>query len=453
MHTQKLAVAGSALLAALTLVACGRGNEQQGNGTRVATSPDSACTAPASWFPTVQQPVNFDVGDDNCNFHRWAWQEFLWLMQASGSGGPANVLTLANPNDLFVANPLPYPGRAGGTGMALDFMPRDQKDEDLVDATSIHQAGDLGVLIDQAGQPVFYTIVIDSTWYNFARSNGLTTASGFASASDTLNFPTSGTGSLEVKTAWRVAVVGDSTYIPNASSRFFTTQAQIPTVTVVNGSFVTDTSKMRTATLALVGMHVVGTVPDHAEFIWATFEQVDNAPLCSQTPQGATNDSTGGAWSLYTPNLQCATGNCNVLPTQASFTPTPICRVAAFGDTSKSSPNAQNIQALNASVQSQLANNSILRKYRLVGGQWTTPGGLPATSGASTNIRGSSLLANLTMESFLQPAADTGSTCFTCHNGGTPKNPKKIEVSHVWPRSFTQHSTAPATGQAPGGPR
>ncbi|HEU4558103.1 MAG TPA: hypothetical protein VFS20_09645 [Longimicrobium sp.] len=460
MHTRNFAVAGSALLACLLLAACGGGGDQKGAATQATASTDSACTAPASWFPTVQQPVNFQVDNTNCNFHQWAWQEFLWLMQSSGNGGQANFLALANPNDLFVANPLPYPGRAANANAAtaLDFMPRDVKDEDLQDPTSIHQAGDNGVLIDQAGQPVFYSIVIDSVWYNFARSNGFNTDSGFRAAPDTLNFPTSGIGALEVKTAWRVAVVGDSTHIANASSRFFTTQALIPTVTIVNDTFITDTTKMRPATLALVGMHVVGTVPGHPEFIWATFEQVDNAPLCSATPQGATNDSTGGAWSLYTPNLQCTTGTCNVKSAQTSFAPTPVCRVAAYGDTSTSSPNAQNIQSLNASVQSQLASNSILRNYRLIGGQWTFPGGLPVTFGDSTNIRGSSLLANLTMESFLQPSASGGgATCFNCHNGGNARNPKKIEVSHVWPLSFTQHSTgqttAPAAGQTQGGRR
>jgi hypothetical protein len=438
MHKRNFPGAGSALLVALLLAACGNRREDTGRtAAHTGAAPaDSACTAPATWFPTVQQPVNFQVENDNCNFHRWAWQEFLWLMQASGTGGEANFLTLANPNDLFVDNPLPYPGRPEGAG--LTFMPRDRKDAELMDAEAIHQAGDNGVLIDQAGQPVFYTILLDSTWYNFARSNGFNTAAGFRAAADTLNFPTGGTGALEVKTAWRVAAVGGSTYIPDAASRFFTTQAQIPTVTVQGGAFVTDTTKMRAATLALVGMHVVGTVPGHPEFIWATFEQVDNAPLCSQTPTGATNDSTGSPWSLYPANLRCTSETCNLLPKQASFTPTPVCRVAAYGDTSLKSPNVQNIQALNASVQSQLASGSVLRFYRLIGGQWTFPGGLPVTTGDSTNLRGSSLLANLTMESFLQWKVNVDTTCFTCHNAPSERFPKKIEVSHVWPRSFTR---------------
>jgi len=195
---------------------------------------------------------------------------------------------------------------------------------------------------------------------------------------------------------------------------------------VSGDKYVADTTQLVPATLALIGMHVVGTVPGHPEFIWATFEQVDNAPLCSATPARAVNDSTGNPWSLYPGNLQCAT--CNQVNSPASFKPTPICRVLAYGDTSTTTPNAQNIQSLNASVQSQLASNSILRFYRLIGGQWTTPGGLPATFGDSSNVRGSPLLANTTMESFHQDTSKN-ITCFTCHNSG----PKNLNVSHVWP--------------------
>ncbi len=437
-------LAGPAVLASLLLAACGGDNGYGGGGqtadtTAAAAAADSACTAPASWFPTAPQPVNFQVDDDNCNFHRWAWQEFMWLMQPSGGGGQANFLGFADPVDLFVATPPPYPGRA--TSEPLTFRLRDVKDDESVDAESIAQAGGGGVLIDQAGQPVFYAIAIDSTWYNFARTNGFNTQAGFQGAPDSLNFPTAGAGAIEVKSSWRIAAVGDSVLIPDASSRFFTTRTRIPTVTIVDSQFIADTTKMRDATLALVGMHVVGTVPGHPEFIWASFEQVDNAPMCSATPAPALNDSTGKPWSLYPGGVGCATGNCNKVNKPASFTPIPICRVLAYGDTSTATPNSQNIQSLNASVQGQLASGSILRSYRLVGGQWTTPGGLPATLGSGGNVRGSPLLANTTMESFHQgtvQGAKGAITCFNCHNGGTARSPKKLDVSHVWPLSFVE---------------
>jgi hypothetical protein len=398
------------------------------------------CTAPANWFPVVEQPVDFPV-DDNCSFHQWAWQEFLWLAQLPGDGSAeANFLGLAYPSDLFVANPAPYPGRPTGAAL-LRVLPRDVKDDEHLDVEAITQAGSGDVLIDQAGNVVFYSVLIDSTWYNFARSNGFNVPATLLSAPDTLNFPTDGPGSLELKTAWRVAVLGDSTYIPNAATRFFTTQGYVPAVRIDSGKIVPDTTAFSLATLALVGMHVVGTVPGHPEFIWASFEHVDNAPPCAATPAPASGPG-GGAWSLYPAGLSCpvdANGNaapCNVghggQPV-TSFAPTPVCQVNPWGG-APGSDNAANIQSINASVAAQLPPaKAVLANYVLVGGQWTSPGGLPATSGTNTNIHGSPLLANTSMESFTQAY---GTTCFSCHNpspGAQGFSGKNLSVSHVWP--------------------
>jgi hypothetical protein len=401
------------------------------------TEEQQACVAPASWFPTTPQPVNFQVSD-NCSFHQWAWQEFLWLTQGSsyGGGGQPNFLGFAFPEDLFVANPPPYPGRAAGE--LLDLLPRDRKDDETINVDAIAQAGTNNILIDRSGRPVYYIIQIDSTWYNFARSNGYNNLANRLAAPDTQNFPTSGPGAIELKSSWRVAQVGDSVLIPNAASRFITVQANIAPVTISGGKFVVDTANPVQATMAMAGMHVTGTVPNHPEFIWATFEHVDNAPVCKATPAGTNNPATGQPWSLYTGNPNCTStfGPCNKGQGvgSASFNPTPICQMNAFGDTSSTSPNAQNIQSINTSVAGQLTGaRALLRNYVLVGGQWTFPGGLPAITkrGLPTNIRGSSLLANTSMESFTQT-----SNCFSCHNSHPDSSnftAKNISVSHVWP--------------------
>ncbi len=418
-------------------------------------APRQACTAPAAWFPNTPRPVNFQVGSDNCKFHQWAWQEFLWATQpASGTAGVPNFLQFAYPSDLFVANPLPYPGRStrvsraapssratrANRGEVLDMRPRDRKDDESLDVDAIAQAGTTNILIDAAGHPVYYVILIDSTWYTFARDSGYNRLSKRMAAPASLNFPTDGPGTVELKTAWRVAQMGDSVLIQNAASRFITTRASIAPVRVAGGKFVVDTANPVAATMALVGMHVVGTVPGHPEFIWATFEHVDNAPACAKTPAGTTNPATGQSWSFYTGNPACTNvfGTCNKGQggRGASFTPTPICQVNPWGDTTSTpTTNAQNIQSINASVASQLTGpRALLKNYFLLGGQWTFPGGLPALfakGSDTTNIHGSAKLANTTMESFTQ-----NMTCFSCHNptpGSGNFNAKNIAVSHVWP--------------------
>lgn len=435
---------------------------REGPYGKAAEAPQQACTAPASWFPSTPRPVNFQVGSDNCKFHQWAWQEFLWATQsAPGTSGAPNFLGFAYPGDLFVANPLPYPGRAtgvartarngragrAGRGEVLDLRPRDRKDDETVNVDAIAQAGTTNILIDAAGHPVYYVILIDSTWYTFARDSGYNRASKRLAAPASLNFPTDGPGTLELKTAWRVAQMGDSVLIPGAATRFITTRANIAPVRVAGGKFVVDTANPVSATMALVGMHVVGTVPNHPEFIWATFEHVDNAPACAKTPAPSTNPATGQPWSLYTGNTSCAnpfTTGCNKGQgrSPASFAPTPVCQLNPWGDTSDTTANAQNIQSLNASVAAQLTGpRALLKNYFLLGGQWTFPGGLPALfahGSDTTNIHGSSKLANTTMESFTQTL-----TCFTCHNvkpGSANFSGKNISVSHVWPLPPTMRS-------------
>ena len=52
---------------------------------------------------------------------------------------------------------------------------------------------------------------------------------------------------------------------------------------------VDPSGKTRPVTIALVGLHVVGVTANHPEFLWGTFEQVQNAP---DLPPGLAYNST-----------------------------------------------------------------------------------------------------------------------------------------------------------------
>jgi hypothetical protein len=300
--------------------------------------------------------------------------------------------------------------------------------------TAITQAGSEDVLVDQTGHVTYYSIHLDQTFYDFVRSHGFNVAAGAMAAPDGLDFPLNGPGTVELKSAWRVVSTADSVFIPDAANRFFTTRAFVPKVSIVNGKIVAGTERIP-VTVALIGMHVVGTIPGHPEFIWATFEHEDNAPDCAETPQPANNPLTSQPWSLYTAALTCSnpfSSQCNIGHAKkpvTSFAPTPVCRSTPWGDRNPDSPNAVNIRDLNASVVGMLPPaRSVLSHYFLVGGTWTT-GQLPATV---SNMKGSLKLANTSMESFTQSQG-----CFSCHNA-IPTDPvpfarKHIAVSHAWP--------------------
>jgi len=69
-------------------------------------------------------------------------------------------------------------------------------------------------------------------------------------------------GAIEIKAAWRILTK------PSQYKRYLTTQAVL-----VNKSGVCTR-----ATMGLVGLHIVHNTVSQPQFIWATFEQVDNVP-------------------------------------------------------------------------------------------------------------------------------------------------------------------------------
>src|SRR5437764_8726385 len=98
------------------------------------------------------------------------------------------------------------------------------------------------------------------------------------------------------------------------------------------------------ATLAMVGMHVVGSANGHPEMIWATFEHVDNTRNAAYTynnAQGPTNvqQDNGGTWLFSTtppsanPNTSTieVANNGIAATTAAGVVPADILRENAWG--------------------------------------------------------------------------------------------------------------------------
>ena len=282
------------------------------------------------------------------------------------------------------------------------------------DFASTGQAGTQDVLIDQMGQVVYYEARVNETYYNFIKDNGLSTKEGLDGASADQDFPV---GAVELKTSWRVVATGGETFIEDAASRFYTIDAYIQPPGKTPAC-------VEDATLALVGFHVVGRVEGHPEFIWATFEQRDNAPNCDETP--VSGPGPLAAWSFYSSGTDCkVSGTCNVGTRDVTSTPSEVCRVHASGG--GDSENLGNIRALNESVHEQMADDSVWQNYELVGAVWTNNGQLPPT-----NLKGSTDLANTSLESFAFAA--TGS-CFSCHSTHAPgkclSGEKHLYLSHL----------------------
>jgi hypothetical protein len=383
------------------------------------------CPAPASWFPHSQtppaNPATFPNPATDCDFHQWAWQTFLYMTQLEN--GQMRFLSYPTDADLFPSDPTVKPlalaalkPRTQRGPLQLKVRkPKPPKGGEVENPNSIVQAGSGGILVDQNGNPLYYSIHVNPVYYSFVESNHYYDYNTYIKAGATTTFPV---GAIELKASWQI-VTGSAK--PNA----YTIAAEVPTLTQDSSGNITAGPPMRSVTVALVGFHVVGVVANHPEFIWATFEQVANAPdlppgmsITSDKPVSASN------FNFYKANT--AAKDCNQQPTSYTLTGqtlSPITQVfRQFRDGGGAVENVAAIETLNASVQKQLGAD-MAANYRLIGGVWLLPGELqPGVVQGPKEQHGSPNLSNATMETFVQapaknstPPPDFFTSCLSCH--------------------------------------
>jgi hypothetical protein len=222
---------------------------------------------------------------------------------------------------------------------------------------------DNGVQEAQDGSLVYYVIMVNDVYAHFAtgvRDNKITPGTQFPTTQADLNQITAFAAAngktfidpnalaIEVKSAW-VEAGG----LPNLSS-YITITATIPTYDRSNPNKWTPNGR-KTAELALVGMHVVGSVAGHPEMIWATFEHFGNTPDAAYTYNSTSGlktvaQSTAGTW-LFAANNAAAPFNIphmqvvppdlvDILPTTGNtISPSDTLRSKAWGAASNVSPN------------------------------------------------------------------------------------------------------------------
>jgi hypothetical protein len=257
---------------------------------------------------------------------------------------------------------------------------------------------------------------------------------------------------MELKSSWV-----EASTLPDSSNYVLMT-ATIPTYDTTALKW-TPTGE-KTVRMALVGIHIAGSVAGHPEMIWSTFEHKNNAPNAAYAYLNTKKDTvrvpqeTGTGW-LFTANAADATPNVshivcydtlnvnnkfgstdtlfsnNGFPISASNTlrTMPWGSPSAAGaysnpqDTTAAASNSE-ILSINNTIHSLLAPGDIRKNYLLIGAVWTPNGSAPSGFGysgvdtAGITI-GTSVLANSTMETYFQSPTQS---CFTCHsnNPGTP---------------------------------
>ena len=277
-------------------------------------------------------------------------------------------------------------------------------------------------------------------------------------ASDT--FPNGKNGSIEIKASWRILSTGDD------PSRYYTQRVLL----AVSGDLVRGGSQIcAPVTVGLVGMHILQRNPVDKtnpqlfpQWIWATFEHVDNAPM-AQLPcnvrngcgtNSATNwinkatcgsaaPSTSVRYSYYNPKLSpqftnIAPVSTNPNPKRFIWNPQqPFAQGATTIATSM--PQATRCwliypttASLNTQWQTALAAfNTPLKNYMLIGTQWGGNVEPPAPPNPVPAGAVPGMLSNITLETYIQNYTGSDSTlpgpgsCVGCHAFATlPANNK-----------------------------
>jgi len=203
--------------------------------------------------------------------------------------------------------------------------------------------------------------------------------------------------STEVKAAWRILTDRDT---PEVRRRYYV----VPDAQV----FDAQAGKCVPRDIALVGLHIVTKTEGQPQWIWSTFEHVDNVPGLTDEPK----PPASVPMSFNDP--------------ARSQTLDPAAPPLAVSPSNPPSPNPAPMQVIRKqkiAVQTMRINKgfwdlpeikgTVWQKYMLVATQWPTRVSpeAPTNEGAPFPAGGVNL-TNSTMETYFQ---DDGASCMACH--------------------------------------
>ena len=252
----------------------------------------------------------------------------------------------------------------------------------------------------------------------------------------TIEFPEA--AAIEIKCSWVEAAS-----LPDAN-KYIKMKAIIPTYDKTNASQWVPNGQ-KTVELAMVGMHIVGSVTWWTDMFWATFEHIDNAPNAaynySKSVAGSATgmaitvpQNTSGQWTFcadgsagpFNVARMHAEGNKIVANPGSTIGPSNIIRWKPWGTSGTDASTNTDLITLNNTVREMLIDGDVRKNYIQIGTTWKEK------INGNMQEKGSTRLANSTMETFMQGTNNsitTGTTCFSCHG---PNGENKIAYSHIY---------------------
>src|SRR6185312_8272291 len=263
-------------------------------------------------------------------------------------------------------------------------------------------------------------------------------------------------GSIEIKTAWRIL----SKSMGDDLSRYYTQNA----IVAVPGDLVTGGNQLcATVTLGLVGMHIIQRNPLVTprngnllpQWIWASFEHVDNAPMaaspcnvrngCGTNPAtnwlnqpscGSASPSQTVRYSFYNQKSSAQGTNIAPAPSSSSAPNYPWSALPPYAQNGTTPATAMpqatrcwSIYSTTAQLNTQWQNvlakyNTPFQNYMLIGTQWG--GAIEPEEGNPLPVDAvPAMLSNITLETYIQNYTGSDSnlpgpgSCVGCHSGAT----------------------------------
>jgi hypothetical protein len=273
-------------------------------------------------------------------------------------------------------------------------------------------------LVDQNNNYIYYEIRFNADQYDFVRGNGLYLAKNLQAAEmkAPIAMPISSAqpykqGAVMLKAAWKQMTPADD------PSRYYTVAAKI-----------LDSSQRqpvcRDVTMGLVGFHIGHKVQGLAQWIWSSFEQVDNVPGDDGSKpagrmtlnNGTDAPKTVGGWANRPDSKRLVPADKRVKAQVTRLNPIPT------------TPAGQSTVDINKLYRKALE-KTVWTNYQLVITQWpATPvpqsqfkpmenqGVYPQDAGGPFPVNDA---VNTALETFFQSQSDAagagGNSCMQCH--------------------------------------
>jgi hypothetical protein len=406
----------------------------------------------------------------------FAWAEFIslnWPTSGSSFGQPLSIgavqwETYITREGLYTPDgsaPLPWGNpitsehsrllkrsNAPNTGKLLQFTSKFDVDpsSEVFDSSNIGQAfprNGPNWLGAQNGTNVWYEVRLNKDIYDYVVSNKYYNAKNQADSTASgvpIVFPKGSyngkTGAIELKAAWME--VND---LSNPKWKRY----KLSKAVVVDP----NTRKSRAVVVALVGLHILHKTEKQPQWVWATFEQIDNVP--SGSAPSTTYNFFNPACTSQSVNVPAAcldSGRQSPLTVSCTANQPPGYYLCPGGpgpkpvQVTRTTPIDATATQVNQTMQAQIRKffpNSVWQYYQLVNVIWSTnpspdpssPLNVPFQLNASY-MQPTIPVANTTLETYIQ-----GTTCTGCHTfasvARTPQIPK--------PRTFSDFSFAIGT--------